>query len=206
MSRGPRRSPGRDVGHEQGHGAAHGFASSSLSCHNTDLVIHSIRNCAVCASDKALFLMNLSTIQDYLRTSRIDGWLLYDFRGLNPIALHVAGLTRSGSRRWFLWIPAEGQPVWLIHAIESSTFAHINPVMAGEVRQYVGWRDLEHAVAEAGPHAPRPCHAHRHGVQPRQRHPLRGLCRRRHQGNGRAGHAAPKSSPAPTWCSWCRPC
>ena len=90
--------------------------------------------------------MNLSTIQDYLRTSRIDGWLLYDFRGLNPIALHLAGLTRSGSRRWFLWIPAEGQPVWLIHAIESSTFAHTNPMMAGEVRQYVGWRDLENAV------------------------------------------------------------
>ena len=90
--------------------------------------------------------MNLSTIQDYLRTSRIDGWLLYDFRGLNPIALHLAGLTRSGSRRWFLWIPAEGKPVWLIHAIESSTFARTNPVMAGEVRQYVRWRDLEHAV------------------------------------------------------------
>ncbi len=92
--------------------------------------------------------MNLSTIQEYLRTNRIDGWLLYDFRGLNPIALHMAGLTRSGSRRWFLWIPAAGKPVWLIHAIESSTFAHTNPVMAGEMRQYVGWRDLEQAVAD----------------------------------------------------------
>ncbi len=92
--------------------------------------------------------MNLSTVQDYLRTSRIDGWLLYDFRGLNPIALHVAGLTHSGSRRWFLWIPAEGSPVWLIHAIESSTFARIDPVMIGEMRQYVGWRQLEEMIAE----------------------------------------------------------
>jgi Xaa-Pro dipeptidase len=92
--------------------------------------------------------MNLSTVQDYLRTSHIDGWLLYDFRGLNPIALHVAGLTRSGSRRWFLWIPAEGRPVWLIHAIESSTFAAIDPSMAGETRQYVGWRQLEEMIAD----------------------------------------------------------
>jgi Xaa-Pro dipeptidase len=92
--------------------------------------------------------MNLSPVQDYLRTSHIDGWLLYDFRGLNPIALHVAGLTRSGSRRWFLWIPAEGKPVWLIHAIESSTFAAVDPTMAGETRQYVGWRQLEEMIAD----------------------------------------------------------
>jgi Xaa-Pro aminopeptidase len=91
--------------------------------------------------------MNLSTVQTYLRTNGIDGWLLYDFRGLNPIALHVAGLTRSGSRRWFLWIPAEGHPVWLIHAIESSTFTRIDPALAGEIRQYVGWRQLEEMIA-----------------------------------------------------------
>jgi Xaa-Pro aminopeptidase len=92
--------------------------------------------------------MNLSTVQTYLRTQRLDGWLLYDFRGLNPIALHVGGLTRSGSRRWFLWIPSEGAPVWLIHAIESSTFAHIDPSVAGEMRQYVGWRQLEQMIAD----------------------------------------------------------
>ena len=91
--------------------------------------------------------MNLSTVQDYLRSNQLDGWLLYDFRGLNPVALHVAGLRRSGSRRWFLWIPAEGRPVWLIHAIESATFAGIDPALAGEMRQYVGWRDLEEKVA-----------------------------------------------------------
>jgi Xaa-Pro aminopeptidase len=100
--------------------------------------------------------MNLSLVQDYLRTNRIDGWLLYDFRGLNPVALHVAGLTRSGSRRWFLWIPAEGRPVWLIHAIESSTFAHIAPALGGEMRQYVGWRQLEEMIADLvrTPHGP----------------------------------------------------
>ena len=92
--------------------------------------------------------MNLSIVQDYLRSNNLDGWLLYDFRGLNPVALHVAGLNRSGSRRWFLWIPAAGQPVWLIHAIESATFAAIDPAVAGEMRQYVGWRQLEQSIAQ----------------------------------------------------------
>jgi Xaa-Pro aminopeptidase len=92
--------------------------------------------------------MNLSIVQDYLHSNNLDGWLLYDFRGLNPVALHVAGLSRSGSRRWFLWIPAEGKPTWLIHAIESATFADIDPAVRGEMRQYVGWRQLEESIVQ----------------------------------------------------------
>jgi Xaa-Pro dipeptidase len=87
--------------------------------------------------------MNLATIQAYLRSNRIDGWLLYDFRGSNPIALHLAGLQTSGSRRWFLWIPAEGEPTWLIHAIERGTFRDVREELRGEMQIYVGWRQLE---------------------------------------------------------------
>ena len=46
--------------------------------------------------------MTLHDIQAYLKANDLDGWLLYDFRGTNPVALHVAGLASSGSRRWFL--------------------------------------------------------------------------------------------------------
>ena len=91
--------------------------------------------------------MTLQLIQDYLQHHRLDGWLLYDFRGLNPVALHVAGLASSGSRRWFLWIPAQGDPAWLIHAIEGSTFLHVAPALRGAVHRYVGWRDLEEMLA-----------------------------------------------------------
>lgn len=87
--------------------------------------------------------MNLAIIQAYLRSNRIDGWLLYDFRGSNPIALHLAGLRTSGSRRWFLWIPAQGEPIWLIHAIERGTFLNVREELRGEVQIYVGWRQLE---------------------------------------------------------------
>lgn len=88
-------------------------------------------------------MMTLHDIQEFLRGQDIDGWLLYDFRGTNPVALHIAGLASSGSRRWFLWLPAQGEPAWLIHAIEGNTFARRRLDLAGALTQYVGWRDLE---------------------------------------------------------------
>lgn len=86
--------------------------------------------------------VSLSEIQKYLTGQQIDGWLLYDFRGQNPIALHMAGLERSGTRRWFLWIPAQGSPSWLIHAIETSTFADVRPDLAGEFQHYINWQQI----------------------------------------------------------------
>ncbi len=86
--------------------------------------------------------MNLETIQAYLQLNHLDGWLLYDFRGQNPIALHVAGLRDSGTRRWFLWIPAQGRPSWLIHAIERATFNDTAPELDGDRHIYIGWQQL----------------------------------------------------------------
>ncbi len=86
--------------------------------------------------------MDITEIRAYLKANQIDGWLLYDFRGSNPVALHVAGIATSGSRRWFLWIPAEGEPRWLIHAIEGSTFRNVAPAVEGEKLVYAGWREL----------------------------------------------------------------
>ena len=101
--------------------------------------------------------VQLDTIQAYLRAHKLDGWLLYDFRGTNPIALYVAGLQRSGTRRWFLWIPQSGRPVWLIHAIEGNNFVDVSPQVDGEKRSYVSWQELSSALAQlvgARPNAP----------------------------------------------------
>lgn len=86
--------------------------------------------------------MQLQRIQDYLQANHLDGWLLYDFRGQNPIALAVAGLATSGTRRWFLWVPASGRPSYLIHAIEQTAFAAVAPEMAGPIQTYIGWQQL----------------------------------------------------------------
>lgn len=86
--------------------------------------------------------MKLFKIQTYLQENDLDGWLLYCFQNNNPIALSIAGLTTSGTRRWFLWIPAQGEPQWLIHAIEGTSFIHIAPEMRGVMHRYAGWRQL----------------------------------------------------------------
>ena len=87
--------------------------------------------------------MQLSAIQDYLSAHKIDGWLVYCFRNQNPIALSVAGLTHGGSRRWFLWIPAQGKPSWLVHAIETHMFVDLPAELAGQMTRYVSWQEIE---------------------------------------------------------------
>lgn len=92
--------------------------------------------------------MQLAVLQDHLRSQSVDGWLLYNFRDLNPIAISVAGLPTGGTRRWFLWIPAEGEPRWLVHAIESHMFHDARPELHGAMARYVGWQELPARLVE----------------------------------------------------------
>lgn len=87
-------------------------------------------------------MSKLELIQNFLRSEQADGWLLYSFRDQNPIALWVAGLQSSGSRRWFLWIPCKGRPVWIAHRIEKSNFIDLSDDLNGEVLLYVSWQEL----------------------------------------------------------------
>lgn len=68
----------------------------------------------------------LPEVQEFLREAGIDGWLVYDFRGTNPFAARVFG--HGGNlltRRWFLWIPARGEPQVLVHDIEFGSFPRV---------------------------------------------------------------------------------
>ena len=94
-------------------------------------------------------MSKLDLIQKYLEAEEVDGWLLYSFRDQNPIALSVAGLQASGSRRWFLWIPREGRPVWIAHRIEKSNFVDLPPDLQGDVLLYVSWQEIEERLKQA---------------------------------------------------------
>ncbi|HEU4828189.1 MAG TPA: M24 family metallopeptidase [Gemmatimonadales bacterium] len=52
-------------------------------------------------------------------SARPDGWLLFDFRGINPIMAAVVGPEVVGSRRAYVWIPREGTPTGLVHAVDA---------------------------------------------------------------------------------------
>ncbi len=87
--------------------------------------------------------MKIKEIQAELAALGLDGWLLYDFRGINPIAQNVAGLIDAHiTRRWFCLIPAQGEPRWLVHKIETSNFTGVQ----GSVALYAGWEELNAAI------------------------------------------------------------
>jgi Xaa-Pro dipeptidase len=77
-------------------------------------------------------------IRGALAAEDLDGWLLYDFHGLNPVAQRLLGLGKT-TRRGFVLVPREGAPVALIHAIEASAWRS----WPFERRVYSGWRELE---------------------------------------------------------------
>src|SRR5580704_19597907 len=83
--------------------------------------------------------MNLPAIQAALRERNIDAWLFYDHHR-DPIAYRVLGLPENlmVTRRWFYLIPAEGQPVKLVHKIESG---HLDS-LPGTKHSYAAWQEL----------------------------------------------------------------
>ncbi|MGD0468593.1 MAG: Xaa-Pro peptidase family protein [Terriglobales bacterium] len=84
--------------------------------------------------------MDLSAIQQALRERKIDAWLFYDHHHRDPIAYRVLGLPDGlmVTRRWYYLIPAKGEPVKLVHKIESG---HLD-TLPGTKKQYAGWQEL----------------------------------------------------------------
>jgi Xaa-Pro dipeptidase len=87
---------------------------------------------------------SLPAIQAALAAAGLDGWLLYDFRGTNPIARAMLGLEGMQSRRIFAWVPTTGAPVAITHAIEQAPWSKW-PSSWGK-RVYASWPSLEAEV------------------------------------------------------------
>jgi Xaa-Pro aminopeptidase len=85
--------------------------------------------------------MDITAIQAALGEEGIDGWLLYDFRGSNPIARSVIGFDdhQIATRRWFYLIPRTGDPVAIQHVIEPNALKG----RPGKPALYRSWRELE---------------------------------------------------------------
>ena len=95
----------------------------------------------------------IARIQEELRAAGIDGWLLYDFHNRDAIAYHVLGMDygKFTSRRWFYWIPADGEPLKLAHKVEPTKLDKL----PGEKRLYLSWRELHAGLKELlGPARP----------------------------------------------------
>jgi Xaa-Pro aminopeptidase len=82
--------------------------------------------------------VDLAAVRAALTALGADGWLLYDFRKVNPIAGRMLGDTGLGTRRLFVLLPRSGPPVAIAHRIELQPLADF----PGEVRPYGAWREL----------------------------------------------------------------
>ncbi len=73
----------------------------------------------VSASGQTEQAKRIAEIQTSLQTAKLDGWLFYDFRGSDILTPRILKTERlGGSRRWFYYIPAKGEPAKVVHAIE----------------------------------------------------------------------------------------
>jgi Xaa-Pro aminopeptidase len=90
----------------------------------------------------AILSRQLAAIQSALRDEGLDGWLLYDAHGLNPIASQIAGVEGVVTRRWFALISAQGEPRFLFHRIENLAFE----LMPGKKRVYRTWQSLDEGI------------------------------------------------------------
>lgn len=88
--------------------------------------------------------VDVESVQAVLAVQALDGWLLYDAGGQNPLATELVRPAGTPTRRWFYFIPAKGQPVALVHASEVGRFAAV----PGTKIEYAGHRDLAAGVRQ----------------------------------------------------------
>ncbi|MFL5610419.1 MAG: M24 family metallopeptidase [Gemmatimonadaceae bacterium] len=89
---------------------------------------------------------SLPALRSALEKAGVDGWLLYDFHGLNPVAVGMLELPGMTTRRFFVYIPRDGEPVAITHAIEQGPWADWPKGWRRE--QYSSWRQLESLIAD----------------------------------------------------------
>src|SRR5579862_9461450 len=84
--------------------------------------------------------MNLEAIQAALHEAGHDGWLFYDHHHRDPIGERILGLDPRAhiTRRWYYYIPAEGEPRKLVHRIEQGRLDSL----PGSKGLYSGWQEL----------------------------------------------------------------
>lgn len=88
----------------------------------------------------------IEEIQTALQARNIPAWLFCDHHHRDALAYRILGLPESlmVSRRWFYLIPAQGEPVKLLHRIEP----HHLDALPGHVRVYAAWQELVSNLGE----------------------------------------------------------
>src|SRR5213596_2079990 len=88
---------------------------------------------------------SLPALQSALDEAGLDGWLIYDFHGLNPVAVGMLQLPGMTTRRFFVYVHRDDSPVAITHAIEQGPWVEWPAKWRRE--KYSSWRALESLLA-----------------------------------------------------------
>ena len=89
---------------------------------------------------------HIESLQRALQQDKLDGWLFYSFRGSDPIAENILRLDHAQftTRRWFYFVPAQGTPQKIVHAIETGTLDSL----PGDKLVYLPWQQLHQLLQQ----------------------------------------------------------
>jgi Xaa-Pro dipeptidase len=87
----------------------------------------------------------IEQVQESLRKGGLDGWLFFDHHRRDPLAYRILGIPDEvqATRRWYYFVPAEGEPRKLVHRIESGALDSL----AGEKESYSSWTDQQQKLS-----------------------------------------------------------
>jgi len=90
--------------------------------------------------------MDLDRIRKAIKEKNIDGWLFYDFHHRDLMAYQILSLdsTKFTTRRWFYYIPADGEPVRIVSAVEAKKLDSL----PGSKEVYRSWQDLHRILKD----------------------------------------------------------
>ena len=86
----------------------------------------------------------ITQAQEYLRAQNISGWLLYDYRNLNPIFWDTVGPIANVTRPCWLWIAADAPPRLLVSYVDQGRFTHLGI----ETTLFVSRQDMTAKLAD----------------------------------------------------------
>ena len=89
-------------------------------------------------------MFSLEAAQSFLRQAKIDAWLVYDFRGSNPVFRQLLDQSRSATRPAFLVIRPDGEPILLTHPVDQAAFRTVSYPR----RFYRGWVEMHAKLKE----------------------------------------------------------
>ena len=88
--------------------------------------------------------------RDYMASSGLSGWLIYDYRGMNPVLQDTLGPLPNVTRPCWVWVPVVGEARVLASFVDQGRFGHLQIDVTLFVNRHDMTAKLESLIGGAG--------------------------------------------------------